>query len=218
MYLSPSLPSYATSEKVETVKQVDKTIPSVGGYDTLSGNAEAKAAADKIKAAIDAIPVDQDALLRAERNDVLDAAIARLEGGEKWISSYIAWSEKTYRNVYGDWICEWVQKGNASDTINAEINAEAAAHMRATADKFCLVGTIGAEEGLHSRESIEQALDAVARVAQSAGDRMNLRTPGYGYRSGNVFSWNDDQRNAEPVIAAMKAAKHLPLTKWDGKD
>ncbi len=159
-----------------------------------TGNKEAQAAAEKVKAALDAIPVDQDALLLAERNDVLDAAIARLgENGEFWISGALA-------------------RGRNNEDVGDDgiFSVDYAEMLRERGHKFCLVGAIGAEWGPHSFEAVDEAIDAVSR--HFGGDDGDA----YGFKSGGVFNHNDSQdeeTGGAIIVNAFRAAKQQPLSK-----
>lgn len=184
------------------MKQLEKAdVPKLDGYEALSGNKEAKEAADKVKAALDAIPVDRDALLLAERNDVLDAAIERLSGGKAWTVQALV--KGVSRSRLQKVSPSFYEVG--SDMI---VNAAVAAVMR-DGTSFCLIGALGSQEGIHSHEAIDAAVSAVDSVVRPIG----VSNPSYGYTHGGVWQWNDDQEHAGPVIAALRAAKNQPLRK-----
>lgn len=160
----------------------------------LTGNKAAAEQAAKISATL--TESEADALLLAERNAVLDAAIERLGNGERWTTGALA------NNPMGQRLDRYI---DASD--RRQLTTEFARIMREQGGKFCLIGAIGAEEGLHSHEAIDQAVSAVSTAAG-----INNAAPAYGYTNGAVYRWSDGGYSGR-VLAALKAAKSQPLRK-----
>lgn len=178
-------------------KQIEPERHEIGAYEALTGNKAAREAAAKVKAQIEALDVDKDALMRAERNDVLDAVIDRLgENGENWTNGYIMLPKPGYREL------PW-------ETGSVAAMATSAARFREAGESFCVMGGFGCQEGIHSHDAINEAVDAVARAVYPAA----LNRGSYGYRSGKIYNWNDAQINGRAVVEGLRLAKSQPLTR-----
>lgn len=159
----------------------------------LTGNKAAAEQAAKISATL--TESEADALLLAERNAVLDAAIERLEHGNRWTTGALA-NDRSGRRL----------DRHIAASDQRQLATEFARIMRENGGKFCLIGAIGAEEGLHSHKAIDQAVSAVSTAAG-----INA-APAYGYTNGAVYRWNDGGYSGR-VLDALKAAKSQPLRK-----
>lgn len=184
-------------------KQHEHTAPKTDGI-IPSGNKSAQAAADKVKAALDAIPVDQDALLLAERNDVIDAVLDRFgPNGERWIIGALAYDRRS--GAFSNF------EYHALVSRYAEEEAE---KLRTHGTKFCAIGGLAAEFGPHSAAAIQAAISAIAEVIQPNRDGKHR---GYGFDDAEtVFTFNDDQPAGSgfPLIQeAFRQAKLQPLRK-----
>ncbi len=175
--------------------------PSGSTSDALTGNKSAAQAAAKAKAAVEAIVVDTDALLLAERNAIIDYAIDRMEHG--WSNGYLG-----QRHHRGDMDVDTLLDG----VVGSKITEEFAELLRTPGTNNCAIGAISAGWGPFSREAAVAAMWAVSD--HLANTDYGNQGGAYGYPTGdNIYQFNDHQKDAGPVIAAFKEAKSQPLHK-----